>query len=196
MITSPDINELATDLAAAQAQIRGAVKNSTNPQFRSQYSDLASVVESSREALSSHGIAVVQGIGRYHDGCIAVTTRLMHRSGQWIEETMDVPVVAKVINAQALMSASTYGRRYGLMGMVGIAPIEDDDGNAACTGDENTAAATPTQLNKINELIDSTGAKREGILQHFQVQSFEELSQGGANRLVAMLQKKAVGNGS
>ena len=109
---------------------------------------------------------------------------------------MDVPVVAKVINAQALMSASTYGRRYGLMGMVGIAPIEDDDGNAACTGDENTAAATPTQLNKINELIDSTGAKREGILQHFQVQSFEELSQGGANRLVAMLQKKAVGGQS
>ena len=89
---------------------------------------------------------------------------------------MEIPVVAKVINAQALMSASTYGRRYGLMGMVGIAPIDDDDGNAACTGD-GSATLSGDQASLINKLLESTKADQAGILKHFEVASIADMTQ-------------------
>ena len=53
----------------------------------------------------------------------------MHTSGQWIRSYTPLPVESPV-NCHKLGSALTYGRRYGLAAMVGIAQM-DDDGNAA-----------------------------------------------------------------
>lgn len=48
MERSEQINELAAALAKAQAQIRAATKDSTNPHFKSKYADLASVWDAIR----------------------------------------------------------------------------------------------------------------------------------------------------
>ena len=48
----------------------------------------------------------------------------MHSSGQWIRSKVKLPL-AKV-DAQGVGSAITYGRRYGLSSMVGIAQFDDD----------------------------------------------------------------------
>jgi hypothetical protein len=145
MNTSNEINELVAALAAAQGQMTGAVKDAKNPHFRNDYSTLESVIDAIRGQLSSNGIAFIQGLGQYIDGCLQVTTRLAHGS-QWIESTMFVPVAGKQITPQVLMSASTYARRYALMAMVGIAPIDsDDDGNAASRPSQ-AADATPVPL--------------------------------------------------
>lgn len=130
--TSEAINELAAALSKAQGQMRAAAKDSTNPHFKSRYADLASVVDAAREPLANNGLAVVQGVATTEKG-VRVSTLLMHASGQWIKSELDVP--AMKLDAQGLGSATTYGRRYGLSAMVGIAP-DDDDGNAATGKDE------------------------------------------------------------
>lgn len=127
MNTSTELGELAKALAACQGELRPALKDSTNPHFRSSYADLASVWEACRAALSKHGLSVVQGC-RAEGKALTVETMLLHASGQWISDALTL----EAMNAtpQALGSATTYARRYGLAAMVGIAP-EDDDGEAA-----------------------------------------------------------------
>lgn len=143
MRTSEAINELATSLAKAQAEVEGATKGKVNPAFKSKYADLSSVWEACREALTKHGLSVVQGVETLFDGGIVVnvTTRLIHSSGQWIESTIGVPVSKP--DGHGVGSATTYGRRFGLSAMVGVAP-EDDDANASVgyTGQQQPKAAT------------------------------------------------------
>ena len=147
MNTSENTDLLDAAMAKAQGQMTGAKKDSINPHFRNNYSSLASVIDAAREALSSNGIAVYQSLGNYVENTLQVTTRLAH-AGQWIQDTQTVPIAAKAITPQVLMSASTYGRRYGLMAMLCLAPIEDtgdDDGNAASSASQ-PAQATPVPL--------------------------------------------------
>lgn len=134
MERSESIDLLATALAKVQAQIGFAKQSGKNPHFKSDYSTLADVWEACRKPLSEEGLAVIQLVGNAEDG-VKITTMLAHSSGQWIAGHLVIPV--SQVSAQAIGSAITYGRRYGLSAMVGIAPA-DDDGNEA-------EAAKPTQ---------------------------------------------------
>ncbi|MBY0498849.1 MAG: ERF family protein [Nitrosomonas sp.] len=125
MNKSEMINELAAALSKAQAAIKGAIKDSNNPFFKSQYADLSSVWEACREQLTSNGLSIVQCPEESENG-VAIETMLCHSSGQWISSKYHMPV--EKLNAQAVGSAITYARRYALSAMVGIAPL-DDDGN-------------------------------------------------------------------
>lgn len=136
---SAELNELAAALAKAQGAIKGASKDTTNPHFKSKYADLASVWEACRAPLSQNQLAVIQ-TGATVDGGYVMRTRLVHSSGQWIEGEVPCITAARSTNEmQALGSAITYARRYGLMSMVGIAP-DDDDGNAAGTAKDKVWA--------------------------------------------------------
>lgn len=123
---SHSIGKLATDLAKAQAEMEGAKRDATNPHFRSSYATLAAVCDACGP-LATHGIAYLQPT-RADGPHVTVTTVLIHSSGEWIAE--DLTLTAGQNTPQAVGSAITYGRRYGLAAMVGIAP-EDDDGEAA-----------------------------------------------------------------
>lgn len=114
-------------LAAAQSEMGPALKDSTNPAFKSRYADLASVMSACVPALSKHGIAVMQPPCEV-DGQRYVKTILAHESGETVECL--VPLIVQKNDMQGYGSAVTYARRYGLMAMAGIAP-DDDDGNAA-----------------------------------------------------------------
>lgn len=108
----------------------GAVKDRSNPHFRAEYATLASVIDAGRASLASNGLACVQGLSTTADGLL-VTTRLVHASGEWIEDELCVPLAKR--DAQGMGSAATYGRRYALAALLGIAQV-DDDGNAAAGG--------------------------------------------------------------
>ena len=127
MITSESIGDLAVALCKAQAVMGGALKDSANPFFKSKYADLESVWSACRQALTANGLSVVQGTDGT-DVSVGVSTRLIHTSGQWIEST--VWMTPKDGSPQAVGSAITYARRYGLAAMVGIYQT-DDDGEAA-----------------------------------------------------------------
>ena len=141
MTTSPEVKELFAALAVAQGAIEGATKDSDNPFFKSKYADLASVWGACRAHLATNGLSVVQMPGDFLLGdqgaTMTLTTRLCHSSGQWIEETMTVPV--KQQDAQGAVAAITYARRASLAAFVGVAPIDDDGEEAVGRG-----AATPS----------------------------------------------------
>lgn len=125
---SDAINELATALAKAQGEMTHAAKDRENPHFKSSYATLASVWEACRLPLSRHGLSVTQ-LASSEQGCAAITTILMHSSGQWVQSETRVPTTKN--DAQGVGSAITYARRYALSAIVGIAPDDDDDGNGA-----------------------------------------------------------------
>ena len=120
---SPQLDQLAAALAKAQSEMEGAKKESTNPFFKSSYADLHAVIKSSFPYLSKNGLSVSQG-NEVIKGAVCVTTTLMHASGQWMRSKIKLPL-AKV-DAQGVGAAVTYGRRYGLSAMVGIAQYDDD----------------------------------------------------------------------
>ena len=132
MNKSESINELAAALAKAQSEMKGAVKDSNNPFFKSKYADLSSVWDACRAPLTKNGISVVQMPSAAED-VITVDTTLLHSSGQWISSSLYARPSKN--DPQGIGSCITYLRRYSLSAMVGIAP-EDDDGNAA-SGNSN-----------------------------------------------------------
>jgi|2_EtaG_2_1085320.scaffolds.fasta_scaffold03354_8 hypothetical protein len=123
---SDKIDKLAGALAKAQSEMDGAAKTSTNPFFKSEYADLHSVISSSFPYLSKNGLSISQG-NEIIPGAVCVTTTLLHESGQWLRSKIKVPMPK--VDAQGVGTATTYGRRYGLAGMVGIAQ-KDDDANS------------------------------------------------------------------
>jgi hypothetical protein len=127
MTTSQDIKELAAALAAAQKEVKNAVPNADNPFFKSKYADLETLKAACVPALNKHDIAVIQAPVAI-DGKVGVITRLMHKSGQWIEGDLLLPCSKQ--DAQAYGSAVSYARRYTLAAFCGVATT-DDDGNAA-----------------------------------------------------------------
>jgi len=122
-----DVAALATALAAAQAEIQPAVKDSTNPHFKAQFASLASVWAAIRPALGKHGLAVVQQPSASDSG-VSVRTVLLHQDGGWIAS--ECSALARDGSPQAVGSVITYLRRYGLAAMVGVVADEDDDANA------------------------------------------------------------------
>jgi hypothetical protein len=124
---SEQIGELAAALAIAQGKITGALKDSANPFFKSKYADLANVWDACRGPLSENGIAVIQTTEPDERGVLVVTT-LAHKSGQWMRGKL--LMIPKDTTPQGVGSAITYGRRYALAAVVGVAQV-DDDGNAA-----------------------------------------------------------------
>lgn len=131
MQTSPTTAELSKALSAAQGEIDDPSKDRENPHFRSSYATLAAVLAVVRPAFARHGLSVVQGASTTAEG-VAVSTRILHQSGEWIEETLSAPPAKR--DPQGIGSAVTYLRRYGLMSMAGVAAAEDDDDGEAAQG--------------------------------------------------------------
>lgn len=128
MNKSEQLNELATALAKAQGEMHNPAFDAKNPHFKSNYASLASVRNTVLPVLSKNGLSVVQMPVNVQD-TPAVTTILMHSSGQYVEETFYLPADRQ--NAHGYGSALTYLRRYSLMAVAGVVGDEDDDGNAA-----------------------------------------------------------------
>ena len=135
MDTSTETAELAAALAEAQAELPvvpkrhvARVPTRSGGEYAYKYADLEDVVSASRPVLAKHALAVMQMTG-YADGHDTLTTRVMHRSGQWAESTMRLFLAQESPQAQG--SALTYARRYAWCAALGIVADEDDDAQAA-----------------------------------------------------------------
>ena len=126
-------------LVKAQKSMGAVLKNASNPHLKSKYADLGSVLDACQSALHDNGFAVMQPCGKDQEGAY-VETVLAHESGESFASRVYL-VIGKQ-DMQGVGSAITYARRYGLLGMAGLAP-EDDDGNAAAK-----AAPTATEAKR------------------------------------------------
>jgi hypothetical protein len=129
---SETIGALAAALSKAQADITGALKDSSNPFFKSKYADLASCWDACRKQLAANGLSVIQTTRMAEQGLVLVTT-LAHSSGEWIAGEMPVLIAVqgksgefKEVTPQAQGSGITYARRYALAAIVGLAQVDDD----------------------------------------------------------------------
>jgi len=141
MNKSDDISLLAAAIVKAQPMVEGAKKGSVNPHFRSKYADLGSVWDAVSEALEKNDLAVSQFPDETAQGLPALTTMLIHKSGQWISATY--PLISVKQDPQGFASAQTYARRYGLASVMGVI-AEDDDGEGA------SRSAKPSQKDAIH----------------------------------------------
>lgn len=184
MKQSDSITNLADAMAKAQAEMGAAIKGASNPFFKSKYADLGSVIQAIKPHFAEHGLSYVQfPVSGEH--CVGVTTRLMHSSGEWLEQEYFIPLGK--MDAQAAGSAITYARRYALQAIAGI-PAEDDDGNAATKAAPESI--TKSQAKTIEGLIEQTGSDREKFCQAFKCESVSDLSVNQYARAKELLESK------
>ena len=143
-----DLNEISAALVAAQAEFAAIPKTAENPFFKSKYADLATVISHTQPVLAKHGLAVSQHPTTL-DGEPALTTWLLHSSGQSLKDTMRL--CAAKSDPQGQGAAITYARRFAYMAVLGLVADADDDGQAATKAKqaEPKAKPLPTHVAKL-----------------------------------------------
>lgn len=188
MNQSESIKNLAEAMAQAQGAMGAAIKGSSNPFYKSKYADLGSVIEAIKPHFAANGLSYVQ-FPVSGESSVGVTTRLMHSSGEWLEQDYFIPLGK--MDAQAAGSAITYARRYALQSIAGI-PAEDDDGNAATQAAPKLQAKTVTkaQAKVISDLIKKTESDLERFCGVFGCESVDLLDASKFDNAKEILEKK------
>lgn len=132
MNQSENIQELCTALFQAQAEFETLPKNKQGYGYK--YTDFDSVVKHIKPILAKYKLGFMQTVTTMQTGeslSPALTTRLFHSSGQFIEDTILLPSMQmsdkRPNNAQNLGASITYMKRYALCAMLGISCDEDTD---------------------------------------------------------------------
>lgn len=161
---SEGLADLATALSAAQAEFTAIPKDSNNPFFKSKYAGLPEVVKAASPILTKHGLSISQFLGTDESGD-TLTTFLLHKSGQFLSESMRLysqPGKGQSA-AQGQGSAATYARRYSYMAALGLVADEDNDGNGPppAAKSNGTQLATPKDVEEM--VTAAKGLEREQI---------------------------------
>ena len=155
---TPELNKA---LAAARAEIENPHFDSVNPHFKNKFASLKAVINAVVPTLAKHGIALVQDLQTLEGG-IGCFTHLLHESG---EEKVFGPFIIPHTkpDAQGFASASTYARRYHLMGVASVVGDQDDDGEAASESAFKSKQLKTKYWNGIKDAAsnDDSGAARE-----------------------------------
>lgn len=171
MVMSTTITKIAPALLKAQCSMGNAVKDSKNPFYKSKYADLNSVREASHPHLNSNGIMVLQPVIQKENKSF-VRTLLLHESGEFIGSDTEV-VISKQNDPQAVGSAISYARRYGLQALISLG-AEDDDGEKAMgrsvqtkTVDVNITQNTTesTQVEQVSLPIKRSSFKKSAVVE-------------------------------
>jgi len=189
MNTSESIKNLAESLCKAQAEMGGAVKDSKNPFFKSDYADLTSVIKAIKEPFANHGLSYTQ-FPTNDEGRIGVVTLLMHESGEYLEHSYTLPTTKA--DPQSAGSAITYARRYALQSIAGIPTADDDAESAMIRNNQNkTAVVSGDQAKEIKGLIEEHKVDVKVFLKHFKATSVDEMLAVHYSKAVAALNAKA-----
>lgn len=145
MKQSESIKALLEGLANAQAEFVTLPKDKNGYNYK--YTDLDTVISSTKPVLAKNKLGFMQSLTTLENGKWAITTRLFHAGGEWIEDTTPLPDVslAKGNAAQNIGAAITYMKRYTLCAMLGISSDEDPDGKPDGNVDYNARAQKQEQ---------------------------------------------------
>ncbi len=159
MKTSSELSNLAKALAAAQGEMRDVQK--TKQGYGYKYATLESILSMARPILAKNNLAVIQSHGN-DNTLVTVTTRLMHSSGEWLEDTggVEFQQLKGMNNAQAVGSAITYLRRYQLSAILNITSDEDIDAKADIKQMQHKNPQAPAQRKEtLSEYLKRSGVK-------------------------------------
>jgi len=139
---SDSIDQICKAMALCQAEIKNPKKGKTANagKYKYNYADISDVLACINAVAPKFGLAHTQVIRPNNEGRSCIFTMVMHESGQWLLSEYKLPPAA---DNHEQGGNITYGRRYALAPMFGIASEEDTDFNGAHRGgdaDEDEAA--------------------------------------------------------
>ena len=184
-------------MAETQQDITSVARDSFNPQTRSKYASYHAVDKAIRPAYTRHGMSVSfdegDGAPENYIRVIAFVAKGRHTRTYHY----DSPVVTKGLKGNDMMtlthgrsSAVTYGKRY-LVGMIfNLSTGEDDDGNAAGSG--NGGIITAEQAAALTALAHDVGADLSRTCAHFEIETIDQLPSDKFARVKAGLDSKRV----
>lgn len=153
-----------------------------NTFFKAKYSPLNEVLNTIRPVLGKYGLSIIQ-VPTFDNTNCAVNTILTHSAGAMISfpPLKNKPTKGDV---QGMGSTLTYLRRFALNAIAGVMGEVDDDGNAASSGDkdsakQNTAKKPQTVHEKLRDLCRSkmSEAKKAGNEQEMR-SKLDEITKG------------------
>lgn len=136
VVMSVSLKNLADALSKAQGELESVGKGEKGYGYN--YASLASTIQESKEALVKNGLSVSQHPGS-HEGKPAVTTLLMHKSGEYLRSTVSTDLVEmKSCNtAQRFGATVSYLRRYALQAALNMASEDNDASSEGFKGKAN-----------------------------------------------------------
>lgn len=157
-----DPNAGPAQLIAALARAQGSfpriakdkdakIQTRSGASYQYAYADLATILQAIRKPLADQELAIWQRVGR-RGGEVEVVTVLGHSSGETLQSELSMPSDDR--DPRAIASTITYARRYGLIGLLGIAPADEDDDAAA-------AVAPPAERRDEGESIQAAWIAEE-----------------------------------
>jgi hypothetical protein len=162
MKTSESVAEIASALSAFQSAVEDVQKDAEGHNYR--YATLPAILQLIRPLMGAHGLSLTQ-FPIDNAGHVGVVSRLMHSSGEWMEDTFLLPVVESrgMSSSQAAGSVITYVRKYAAAAILGISQ-EDSDGEVE---EPVIKPATEEQYTRINEHVKNgdVGKRRLSWLQ-------------------------------
>lgn len=155
------------------------------------YEDLSEVLQTVKPILAKYGLTArwrqsVEG------NQIIVTCVIAHRQGHYEENSLPGPrdMSGNKNEHQQTGSGLTYLQRYTLKAALGLAASEDDDGQAAGTGGEDTGPISEEQAAELTMLISETGANQTKFLQYFKIADVPDLPASKYESALKSLQQK------
>lgn len=186
---SPTVGKLSEALSKAQGELGIALADTVNAHFKNKYAPLENVWAVCRAPLAKYGLSVTHTSSRNGD-FIKITAKLLHSSGEWISS--DYEAKPRDFTVQSVAALWTYGKRYTLSGVVGVASGEvDDDGEAAMPHKPQTQP-TPRQVHKsvpntnltaLNEVLSKPLPPHSGYTINFGKYKGQSFDQVGAEEL-------------
>lgn len=186
MKSSESVTKLSAALVKAQLEMKNPHMDKVNPHFKSKFASLSQVRECVLPILNKHGLTLTQ-FPKGGEGMAGCVNRLMHESGEWLEEECLLPLDR--LNAQGAGSAITYARRYSLQAIAGVVADEDDDGNAASAKPE----PKPQSAKSITQSAwDDLSAEDQKWLQDIADGVRVELNERGPEAALAILEEQGL----
>lgn len=195
MQTSNEINELANALCVAQGIMGAALKDSKNPHFGSDFASLEAIAAVIKQPLADNGLSVIQFPISDESG-VGIVTRIMHISGQWIEEKWTMPSVKA--GPQQYGSLITYFRRYSLAAIFGIPQTDKDASDMQLAADmhhgNRTAVAVinEDQVNEIRGILQKFDWSEPDLVKAMKIETLEEMPEKRFTAAMNKLKAKAL----
>lgn len=175
------------DFAALQASLPPVERKGRGHNDKA-YARFEDIMAKVRPHLAQHGFSIFFRTAQ-PDGKLSVTGVLAHRDGHSEETTLTLPSDnSGGKNAvQAWGSSTSYGKRYVLVTLLGIATAdEDDDGSAAGTGETISEA----QYKQVAALLAQSGTEINDFCAHYKIETLDDLPAKLADKAIGLLKIK------
>lgn len=201
MEMSGDVKELFAALSKAQGELTNVARDSTSD-VGYKYAQLGQVIDLCRDPLVKNDLAIIQMPATGDETC-SLTTMIAHKSGQWIKETLTMPVIIPMSNnnkpmmnhGQAVGNAITYMRKYSLAAFMCVAQ-EDSDNSSGEGGAKKfvntTKKATEGQIKFVRDLITQKWNPRD-FREKFGIKTADELTAVQASEAIDFMQNMTAG---